>query len=307
MREAFGADVPLVVMSPLEPGEEAGAGGFEIVVSFARGLRAAARRCRLRRPRQGRHGHGALGPDPGGCARRRPRAGGGHTAAVARRPDVAPRHLGRRPAFGGQSRPRSSPTSIAGSRPARGTWPTSAAALRASETRYDAVRCGIALYGVSPFGDGPRAHGLLPALRWTSRVAGLRDLAPGQSAGYGRRLIADRPLRVAYVPVGYADGYPRLKSGRRRCWCAASGASVAATISMGSATGIVDERVELGDEVVLIGEQGGGERHGRGAGRTCRRSPGRPSARPPSRHAGADGRISDSGHRRRWRVSPENH
>ena len=75
------------------------------------------------------------------------------------------------------------------------------------------MRCGIALYGVSPFGDDPRAR-LRPALRWTSRVAGLRDLAPGESAGYGRRLIAERPLRVAYVPVGYADGYPRLASGR---------------------------------------------------------------------------------------------
>ena len=99
----------------------------------------------------------------------------------------------------------------------------SAAALTLPETRFDAVRCGIALYGVSPFDRDPAEHGLRPALRWTSRVAGLRDLAPGQSAGYGRRLIARDPQRVAYVPVGYADGYPRSRAGAPTCSSAASG------------------------------------------------------------------------------------
>ncbi len=102
-----------------------------------------------------------------------------------------------------------------------------------------------------------REHGLQPALRWTSRVAGLRDLAPGQSAGYGRRLIADRPLRVAYVPVGYADGYPRLASGRSEVLVRGRRRRVAATVSMDQLTCVVDEDVQLGDEVVLLGEQGG--------------------------------------------------
>jgi alanine racemase len=119
------------------------------------------------------------------------------------------------------------------------------------------VRCGIALYGVSPFGDDPARHGLLPALRWTSRVAGLRDLAAGQSAGYGRRLIAERALRVAYVPVGYADGYPRLASGRAEVLVCGARRLVAATVSMDQLTCIVDADVELGDEVVLIGAREG--------------------------------------------------
>ena len=59
----------------------------------------------------------------------------------------------------------------------------SAAALTLPDTRCDAVRCGIALYGVSPFGGDPAEHGLRPALRWASRVAGLRDLAPGAIGG----------------------------------------------------------------------------------------------------------------------------
>ncbi len=118
------------------------------------------------------------------------------------------------------------------------------------------MRCGIALYGVSPFGDDAAGDGLTPALRWTSRVAGLRDLAPGESAGYGRRLIADRPLRVASVPVGYADGYPRLASGLAEVLVRGRRRRVAATISMDQLTCIVDDGVELEDEVVLLGAQG---------------------------------------------------
>ena len=133
----------------------------------------------------------------------------------------------------------------------------SAAALTLPETRFDAVRCGIALYGVSPFDRDPAEHGLRPALRWTSRVAGLRDLAPGQSAGYGRRLIARDPQRVAYVPVGYADGYPRLASGRADVLVRGIRRPVAATVSMDQLTCVVDADVQPGDEVVLLGAQGG--------------------------------------------------
>jgi alanine racemase len=124
------------------------------------------------------------------------------------------------------------------------------------ETHFDAVRCGVALYGVSPFDRDPAEYGLQPALRWTSRVAGLRDLAPGQSAGYGRHFIARHAQRVAYVPVGYADGYPRRASGRADVLVRGLRRRVAATVSMDQLTCLVDARVQLGDEVVLIGAQG---------------------------------------------------
>src|SRR5262249_48715950 len=140
-------------------------------------------------------------------------------------------------------------------------------------------------YGVSPFEQDPARDGLVPALRWTSRVAAIRDLAPGDSAGYGRRLVAAQPTRIALVPVGYADGYPRPPSRpadvplprRRRARPApggnpagyprpASGRAdvlirgrrrrVAATVSMDQLSAIVDDDVALGDEVVLVGSQG---------------------------------------------------
>jgi alanine racemase len=131
----------------------------------------------------------------------------------------------------------------------------SAATLCAPDARYDAVRCGIALYGVSPFDADPAADGLRPALRLTSRVTQLRMLQAGESSGYGRRLVAVEPTRVAIVPVGYADGYPRVLSGRSDVLIRGRRRRVAATVSMDQLTCVVSGDVEVGDEVVLLGEQ----------------------------------------------------
>jgi alanine racemase len=257
LRTALGEAVAIVVMFPLEPGEEAAAHGFEIVASsltdLAR-LRASGVSCGVHVKADTGMGRWGMAPAHALAAGRELATADGplrlaglmsHLATadddpayaalqtrvfddLAREFPACPRHLA-----------------------------NSAAALNLPDTRYDAVRCGIALYGVSPFGDDPSAHGLRPALRWTSRVAGLRDLEPGGSAGYGRRLIADRPLRVAHVPVGYADGYPRRASGLAEVLVRGRRRAVAATVSMDQLTCIVDADVELEDEVVLIGEQGG--------------------------------------------------
>ena len=85
----------------------------------------------------------------------------------------------------------------------------SAGTLRLPEPRFDAGRCGIALYRhlalqQRPGGRGPRRRASLD-----KPVAAWRRLAPGESSGYGRRLIAEAQMIVALVPVGYADGYPR--------------------------------------------------------------------------------------------------
>ncbi len=137
----------------------------------------------------------------------------------------------------------------------------SAAALRFPEARFDAVRSGVALYGLSPFGDDPVRHGLEPVLAWRSRVAQVKTLGPGDSTGYGRRFVAERATRIGLVPVGYGDGFRRgltgtevLVDGSRR--------RVVGTISMDSFA------VELGDEpegapVALIGEGVLAEEHAR--------------------------------------------
>ena len=68
----------------------------------------------------------------------------------------------------------------------------SAAALRLPESRFDAARCGIAIYGISPFGEDAAADGLEPVLSWQTEVAQARLLRRGESTGYGRRYVAER-------------------------------------------------------------------------------------------------------------------
>ena len=86
----------------------------------------------------------------------------------------------------------------------------SAALLRYPETRADWVRPGIMLYGSSPFPDTSAAElGLRPVMTLQSEIIAIRDLAAGESVGYGCLLTAERPMRVGIVACGYADGYPR--------------------------------------------------------------------------------------------------
>jgi alanine racemase len=89
----------------------------------------------------------------------------------------------------------------------------SAAALRLPSARFDAARCGVALYGLSPFGENPAADGLEPALSWRSYLAQVKRLEPGQSTGYGRRFVAEKPTWIGIVPVGYGDGFRRDLTG----------------------------------------------------------------------------------------------
>jgi alanine racemase len=129
----------------------------------------------------------------------------------------------------------------------------SAATLRYAEARFDAVRCGIALYGISPFGADPADEGLEPALRWESYLALVKRLEPGESTGYGRRYVADRATWIGIVPVGYADGFRRdmtgtdvLVDGRRR--------RVVGTISMDALAVLLDAELPTGAPVTLVGD-----------------------------------------------------
>ena len=71
------------------------------------------------------------------------------------------------------------------------------------------VRCGIAVYGMDPFGDDPAARGLEPALQLSSYVAEVKRCEAGESAGYGRRFVAERDTWLAVLPIGYGDGWRR--------------------------------------------------------------------------------------------------
>jgi alanine racemase len=136
----------------------------------------------------------------------------------------------------------------------------SAAALRLPDARLDAARCGIALYGISPFGADPAEDGLRPALAWRSRLAQVRLLQPGESTGYGRRFVADRPTWIGIVPVGYADGFRRdmtgaevLVDGERR--------HTVGTVSMDAVAVELDRELPAGTPVTIIGDGVLIERH----------------------------------------------
>ncbi|MGI8885385.1 MAG: alanine racemase [Gaiellaceae bacterium] len=140
----------------------------------------------------------------------------------------------------------------------------SAGTLRYPRASFDAVRCGIALYGISAFGSDPSLDGLEPALRWQSYVALAKRLEAGDSTGYGRRYTAVEPSWIGVVPVGYADGFRRdmtgtevLVDGHRR--------RVVGTVSMDAIAVELDSEVAVGAPVTLIGDGILVEEHARAA------------------------------------------
>jgi alanine racemase len=136
----------------------------------------------------------------------------------------------------------------------------SAAAIAHPAARYTFVRIGIAAYGVSPGADlDDAAAALRPALSLKARVSFVKRLTAGESLSYGLRYTLPADAEIATVPIGYADGVrrnltgrdmPVLIGGRRH--------PIVGTVTMDQIlVDCGDADVSVGDEVVLIGEQGG--------------------------------------------------
>jgi alanine racemase len=133
----------------------------------------------------------------------------------------------------------------------------SAAILREPAAHFDMVRPGVALYGLDPFGEDAAAAGLRPALTLVSHVAAVKPCRAGESAGYGRRFVAERDTVLATVPAGYGDGWRRATTGRADVLVGGIRRRQVGTVSMDNITvdlgpGGLDE-VAVGDEVVLVG------------------------------------------------------
>lgn len=148
-------------------------------------------------------------------------------------------------------------TRAAGFKPHLAHVANTAGALRMPEARYDLVRFGIGLYGARPSENVPDV-GLQPALSVTTRVIALRDLERGDTVGYGSRWRASQRSHIATLPVGYGDGYLRRLSNRAQVLVSGRRVPVVGSISMDlmmvDVTGL---SVSVGDEVVLLGKQGG--------------------------------------------------
>lgn len=127
----------------------------------------------------------------------------------------------------------------------------SAAALSLPASRWDMVRPGLAMYGLY-------GRGFKPVLSLKSRVVFIKNVGAGTAIGYGGSHICRRPARIATLPIGYADGVPRVLSNRAQVLVHGGRCPIVGTITMDmmmvDVTGV--PRVRVGDEVVLVGRSG---------------------------------------------------
>jgi alanine racemase len=137
----------------------------------------------------------------------------------------------------------------------------SGAVLAHPEARFDLVRVGIAMYGLSPGAEvSGAAASLRPALSWRTAVSMVRRVRAGEGVSYGLRYAPRTDSTIATIPVGYADGYSRLLSDRGQVIIRGRRYPIAGTITMDQI--MVDcgnDAMEAGEEVVLIGRQGESE------------------------------------------------
>lgn len=137
----------------------------------------------------------------------------------------------------------------------------SAAVLDQQFDDYDFVRPGIALYGAYPHERQKLVMDLKPVLSLTTRIISLKDFLPGSPIGYGGTFVAQRPSKIAMLPVGYADGYPRILSNTGFVLVRGVRAAVVGRVSMDlMAVDVTDvPGVSLYDEVSLVGSSGTSE------------------------------------------------
>lgn len=143
----------------------------------------------------------------------------------------------------------------------------SAAALAHKDTVYDMVRIGVAQYGFWPSPDvyythlqeiGKQADGALKRIfTWKTDVMDVRDVDAGEFIGYGTSYQATQDMKVAVMPLGYSNGYPRAQSNRGHVLIKGKKAPIVGLINMNLFMVDVSHipEVTVGDEVVLVGRQ----------------------------------------------------
>ncbi|MBB6471856.1 alanine racemase [Sphaerisporangium rubeum] len=135
----------------------------------------------------------------------------------------------------------------------------SAATVSLPAARYDMVRPGIAVYGLSPIpelGD----FGLRPAMTLVARVAMVKRVTPGTGVSYGHLYTTERETTLALVPLGYADGVMRAATNRGQVLAAGRRRTIAGRVCMDQfMIDMADDDVREGDEVILFGPGASGE------------------------------------------------
>ena len=135
----------------------------------------------------------------------------------------------------------------------------SAATVNYPQSRFDLVRCGLALYGITPSRVTALPEGILPTMAWKTRLISIKELPANHGVSYGFRYFTSKPEKIGVIAAGYADGFRRrpgnhvLVRGMR--------VPVVGNICMDQCMLQLDDvqEAKVGDEVVLIGRQGGQE------------------------------------------------
>lgn len=126
-------------------------------------------------------------------------------------------------------------------------------------TNMDVVRAGIALYGLYPSEEVSRETvKLKPALSLYSTIVYIKEIGSGESVSYGGTFKANRPMRIATIPIGYGDGYPRNLSGKGHVLICGKKAPILGRVCMDQFMVDVTDIPEAkeGDRVTLIGKEG---------------------------------------------------
>ena len=133
---------------------------------------------------------------------------------------------------------------------------STAGALRVPASRYDLVRLGIGVYGLSPFDDATSADlGLRPAMELSAAVASVKRVRAGSGVSYGHTYRTDAETTLALVPLGYADGVPRQASGTGPVRIGEATYPVAGRVAMDQiVVDVGDAEVRVGDRAVLFGD-----------------------------------------------------
>jgi alanine racemase len=142
----------------------------------------------------------------------------------------------------------------AGLRPEVRHLANSAAAILRPSSRLDLVRVGIAAYGLDP-APGETPHlGLVPAMTARASLAMVKHVEAGAAVSYGRTWTAEHATTLGLVPVGYADGVPRVAGNRAEVWAAGARRLVRGRVCMDQlVVDLDDAEASAGDEAVLFG------------------------------------------------------
>ena len=137
----------------------------------------------------------------------------------------------------------------------------SAATITLPSAYFDMVRPGLMLYGIYPAPEMADQISLKPVLSWKTHILQLKKVPAGASISYGQTFVTKRESLIATLPVGYADGYPRLLSNRAEVVVRGKRAAIAGRVCMDLTMIDVTDigGVNQGDEVVLLGRQAGAE------------------------------------------------